>query len=89
MQSAASINWIMVANPGDQPVDYQITIGGIVQPADLGGSGTIPAHGRATPIFPGTMDGPVEVTATGGDVMVSQRVLWNGHFNEVLGTVLD
>jgi len=32
---------------------------------------------------------PVEVTSSGGNVMSSQRVLWNGYFNGVLGTVLN
>ena len=60
----------------------------------------IPAEGRDTPAFPGEMGGPVEVrsysddqcnvpSAPGNGIMASQRVLWNGYFNEVLGTVLD
>jgi len=57
---------------------------------------------RVTPTFGTYIGGPVEVRAyinigswngNGGadnrPVMASQRVLWNGFFNEVLGTVLD
>lgn len=57
---------------------------------------------KATPRFGSYMGGPVEVRAyvdggiwngnNGADnraVITSQRVLWNGYFNEVLGTVLD
>jgi hypothetical protein len=89
MQSAGAINWIMVANPTDNPVSYEIKIAGNPMPTSPDNPGSIPAHGKVTPLFPGTMDGPVEVTSTGGNVMVSQRVLWNGYFNEVLGTVLN
>ena len=62
--------------------------------------GFIAPSGNVTPIFSGLMGGPVEVRTcsqpftTGGScpgatppVVASQRVLWNGYFNEVLGTV--
>ncbi len=88
MKSPQSTNWILIANPADNPVNYQIRIGGADVPAAMGGSGTISPHGKVTPQFPGMMNGPVEVVSTGGNVMVSQRVLWSGYFNEVLGTVL-
>ena len=88
-QSAGSTNWVLVANPGDTPVTYQIKIAGQVQPTTADNPGTIPAHGKVTPTFPTEKGGPVEVTSTGGPVMASQRVLWNGYFNEVLGTVLN
>ncbi len=83
-KSPGSTNWILVANPGDTPVDYQIIIGGQVMPTSLVNPGTISAHGRVTPTFPGVMGGPVEIVAD-GKVIASQRVLWNGYFNEVLG----
>ncbi len=79
-----STNWVLIANPGSSPVTYQIKIAGKNVPR---GSGTIPAGGRVTPTFTGLMAGPVEVTAS-GNVMASQRVTWNGYFNEVLGTVV-
>ena len=78
-----------MANPGNAAVTYQIKIAGVVMPTSAVNPGTIPAHSKVTPTFPGTMKGPVEVISTGGNVMVSQRVLWNGYFNEVLGTVLN
>ncbi|MHB1389821.1 MAG: WD40/YVTN/BNR-like repeat-containing protein [Thermoleophilia bacterium] len=87
-QSAGSTNWVLVANPGNADVTYQIKIAGVVQPITADNPGTIPAHGKVTPTFPTKIGGPVEVTSTGGPVMASQRVLWNGYFNEVLGTVL-
>jgi len=80
-------NWVLVANPSaSATVTYEIKIDGVVYP---GGSGTLGPGQRATPTFPGQRAGPVEVTSTGGPVMASQRVLYNGYFNEVLGTVLD
>ena len=88
-KSGGSANWVLVANPSGTPVTYQIKIAGQVQPTTADNPGTIPAHGKVNPTFAGKMDGPVEVVATGGNVMASQRVLWNGFFNEVLGTVLN
>lgn len=87
--SPGSTNWILVANPSDNLATYEIKIGGVTMPTSAANPGTIPPHGRVTPTFPGVMNGPVEVTSTGANVMVSQRVLWNGYFNEVLGTVLN
>ncbi|MBE3066238.1 MAG: hypothetical protein IMZ73_02240, partial [Chloroflexi bacterium] len=89
MKSAGATNWILVANPTDTPVTYQIKIAGSAMPIGPSNPGTILAHDKVVPTFPGTMNGPVEVIATGGNVMVSQRVTWNGYFNEVLGTVLS
>ncbi len=89
MQSAGATDWILVANPGDTPVTYQIKIAGVVMPTSAGNPGTIAAHDKVTPTFPGNMNGPVEVISTGGNVMVSQRVLWKGFLNEVLGSVLN
>jgi len=77
--SRGATNWVLVANPGSSPVTYQVRIAG-----GLVASGTLNAGQRVTPTFPGTMAGPLEVTAS-GPVMASQRVIWNGYFNEVLG----
>lgn len=87
MQSPGSIDWMLIANPNDVAVDYEVRIAGKVMPTSGDNPGTIPPRGKVTPVFPGSMNGPVEVISTGGKVMASQRVLWNGHFNEVLGTV--
>ncbi|MCL4474268.1 MAG: right-handed parallel beta-helix repeat-containing protein [Actinobacteria bacterium] len=83
MQSTGASNWILIANPNDNDVTYEIKIAG-----QLMEKGTIPAHNKVTPVFPGIMNGPVQVS-TSGPVMASQRVVWNGYFNEVLGAVLN
>lgn len=85
-QSAAGIkNWILVANPSPgNTVNYEIRIGGVLRD-----SGALAPGARVTPEFAGLMGGPVEVTSTGGGVIASQRVIWNGYFNEVLGTTLQ
>lgn len=92
-QTPGSSNWVMVSNPTDQPVYYEITIAGLDPGA--GSKGIIQPGENAVPSFPNSMGGPVQVRAWDDDtkaqvatIMASQRVLWNGHFNEVLGTVL-
>jgi hypothetical protein len=79
-------NWVLVANPNSNTIYYSIKIGGKVMPG-YSNTALVPG-GIVTPTFPGTMEGPVEVVAD-GDVIASQRVLYNGYFNEVLGTVLN
>lgn len=79
MLSSGSVNWVMIANPGATDVTYDISIAGASVE-----SGTITAGGYVIPAFPGGLGGPVQVT-TSGPVVASQRVLWNGYFNEVLG----
>jgi len=87
-QSPGARDWVAITNPGSESVNYLIRIAGSIMPTSATNPGTIPAGGRVTPEFPGVMNGPVEVIAS-DKVMVSQRVTWNGYFNEVLGTVLD
>ena len=84
-------NWVMVANQNTAPVYYEIRVAG-----QLRGSGTIQPDSNVTPTFPGVMGGPVQVSAwvdnnktVPANVMASQRVLWNGYFNELLGKVLN
>jgi hypothetical protein len=90
MQSAGAANWVMIANPGTETVRAEVFIAGELMKDAAGNQYYDIAPGmNVTPRYDGVMDGPVEVRSTGGKVMVSQRVLWNGHFNEVLGTVLD
>lgn len=90
MKSAGSANWVMIANPGSEAVRAEVYIAGELMKDAAGNQYYDIAPGaNVTPRYDGVMAGPVEVKSTGGDVMVSQRVLWNGHFNEVLGTVLD
>ncbi len=74
---------VLVSNQGGAPVTYSVNVAG-----DPVASGTITAGGSVTPTLPGRMGGPVEVTAD-GPIMASQRVLYNGYFNEVLGTSLS
>ncbi len=93
--SPGSLNWVLVANPSaSDDVYYTVTVAGNIQ-----SSGTIHPGKNVTPTFPSLMGGPVEVQAWTGDpdptkgtpanVIASQRVLWNGYFNEVLGTTLN
>jgi hypothetical protein len=78
-------NWVLLANlDTSASSSYQVKVAGTVM-----ASGTLAPGDRVTPTFPGTIGGPVEVIATGGKVIASQRVLYNGYFNEVLGTVLS
>ena len=92
--TAGMRNWVLIANPTGSSVDYEIDIGGgcLATPPLPSNqeclSGTIPAGEKVTPTFPGKKGGPVKVSAT-GNVIVSQRVMYNGYFNEVLGTVLN
>jgi len=79
-------NWVLVANPGPGDVTYTVTINGA---APAGYRNRVLAAGAMeTPTFPGWRSGPVEVTAS-APVIASQRVLFNGYFNEVSGTVLS
>lgn len=95
-QTAGMKDWVLVANPGTaDTVQYRISIAG--QQVAYGEL----APGQSTePMFAGYMNGPLEVKAwlKNGDennpadrrpVMSSQRVLFNGHFNEMPGAVLD
>ncbi len=79
-KSPGASNWVLVANPGSQAVTYDVKIAG-----NKVASGTLNPGERTTPTFPGQMAGPVEVTAS-GPVMASQRVIWSGFFNEVVGS---
>ncbi|MCL4474161.1 MAG: hypothetical protein M1455_09530 [Actinobacteria bacterium] len=94
--STGSRNWVVVTNPNSESVAVQVLVNGVVR----GTYGLAADGGMVTPSFGGLMGGPVEVRAyvTGGNyamsgdrrpVLASQRVLWNNHINEVLGTVLD
>lgn len=95
-KSPGFLDWVLVANPNDYPVYYEIKVAGATPSSWVGDapSGTIPPGHSVTPRFPGTMEGPVEVEAwtdsgkgTPAKVMASQRVLSNGGsaFNEVPG----
>jgi hypothetical protein len=80
-------NWILIANNNDTTVHAQVFIGTNPNPR---GTYEVPPHRSATPIYPGTMDGPVRVVCTdcapGQNIMVSQRILFKDSFEEVQGT---
>lgn len=97
--SPGSQNWMMVSNPTDIPVYYVITMRGNY----MGGSdyaGTLNPGSSAFPSFPAEIGGPIEVKgwqlnpdgspnySQPAVFLASQRVLWNGYFNEMTGTVL-
>lgn len=103
-QTPGSLNWVLVANPNPANADPADTTGSIYYEITIGGTDPNPSTSKGIllpgqnviPTFAGQMGGPVEVRAwtdagktAPALVMASQRVLWNGHFNEVLGTVLD
>ncbi len=81
-------NWVLLSNLELHSSIYaEIKIGGVLRWA-----GYIPPFSNVTPTFPGLMAGPVEVKAwtnaskqTPTEIFASQRVLWNGYFNEIVG----
>jgi hypothetical protein len=91
MQTPGSQNWVLVANVQAVPIHYEITGPGINPATTPGASGNLAVGANATPVFPGEIGGPLQVkawiqgTSTPIPVMASQRVLWNGYFNEVVG----
>ncbi|MHB9054157.1 MAG: TolB family protein, partial [Thermoleophilia bacterium] len=91
-QSAGALDWVLIANP-DKTNDAWavIKVNGVVR-----WEGPVAAGSRVYPQFNAVMAGPVEVLGytnntktTMKSLIASQRVLWNGYFNEVLGTVLN
>ncbi|MCL4473008.1 MAG: hypothetical protein M1455_03590 [Actinobacteria bacterium] len=92
--SAGAKNWVLISNPTDKPLYAEVRIAGVTVWGDV-----VNPYDNKTPTFPGRMGGPVEVeawkseTAPGGIqlkrtpylVFASQRVLWNGYFNEIVG----
>ncbi|MHB8858346.1 MAG: M4 family metallopeptidase [Thermoleophilia bacterium] len=87
--SPGSRNWVLIANPGATSVNADIYIGGQKMNS---APYQIPAGGNVTPLFAGVMGGPVKVVgyepgspSTPREILASQRVLWNGNFNEVMG----
>ncbi|MHB8793204.1 MAG: M4 family metallopeptidase [Thermoleophilia bacterium] len=91
--SAGSSNWVLVSNPTAGEVKAEVWIAGTKMTVL-----TIAPGATQTPVFPGVMTGPVEVRgydsatynpsspgAPNRNIFTSQRVMWNGHFNEVEG----
>ncbi|MEI7604220.1 MAG: Ig-like domain-containing protein [bacterium] len=72
--------WILVGNPSaTQSANVTIKIAGIAK-----GTYVIPAGGKITPYYSGMLNGPVEVSAD-INIYTTQRVLYNGSFNEYPG----
>lgn len=92
--SSGVTNWVLIANPSADPLYAEVRIAGVTV-----WGGIVDAFGNKTPTFAGRMGGPVEVeswkseTDMGGHQLkqtpyiafASQRVLWNGYFNEIVG----
>lgn len=91
--SAGSTNWVLVSNPTAVEVKAEVWIAGTKMTVL-----TIAPGATQTPAFPGVMSGPVEVRGYDSvtynpsspgtpnrNIFTSQRVMWNGHFNEVEG----
>lgn len=87
--SPGARDWVLIANPGASTVAADIYIAGEkmnTSPYSINPGGIV------TPEFRNVIGGPVEVVAYApGDplsprnVMATQRVLWDGNFNEVTG----
>ena len=77
--------WVLVGNQSDATAEVDVRIAG-----NLIGHYSIPAGGRVTPLYPGLMNGPVEVTSTSGQpqLVVSQRTTFNNSFDELPGMLM-
>jgi len=97
-KSPGSVNYVMISNLEEVEAYYEVRLAG-----QLIGSGNISPQASAAPDYRDRMDGPLQVDAwisdvdpvtglqrknTGADIMASQRVLWNGYFNEIFGKSL-
>ncbi|MHB0867713.1 MAG: M4 family metallopeptidase [Thermoleophilia bacterium] len=88
-QSSGVRDWILIANPGETAVAADIYIAGKKMNSV---PYSIAAGASVTPEFPGVMAGPVEVVgyepgapSVPRNIMATQRVVWAGNFNEVMG----
>ncbi|MHB8859829.1 MAG: hypothetical protein ACYC6Z_10180, partial [Thermoleophilia bacterium] len=81
-------NWILVGNAGSTPAKVDVYIGDQTEPKT---TMFIPPGGNVEWQSPSTLDaGPVRVVDTNGNhLSVSQRVLYDSSFNEVLGVPRD
>ncbi|RJQ44246.1 MAG: hypothetical protein C4534_06715 [Gaiellales bacterium] len=80
-QSAGMKTWVVIGNQGTQTAQVGVYIGG-----QLAGFYNVPAGGRVTPNFPNLMNGPVRVVSSNGQpLMVSERSVFRGSFEEVPG----
>ncbi|MHB1390897.1 MAG: hypothetical protein ACYCXF_06640 [Thermoleophilia bacterium] len=90
--SPGATNWVLVANPSPtDTITATVTFTNYADHHTETASFDIAPGGHWTPTFAGKMGGPVNVRAvkqgtfTAANIITSQRVLWNGYFNEVWG----
>ncbi|MHB8793124.1 MAG: TolB family protein [Thermoleophilia bacterium] len=84
-QSPGAQDWVLLTNPGAAAVQYSLKIAGYeVASGSLEAAGAQYGLDKVELSFPGSMGGPVEVTAT-GNVIASQRSLWGPSFEEAPG----
>lgn len=100
-KSPGALNWVMVAlEPGEtRTVHVEVSYKDEDNITRTGGATLDPVNPDQMRWFwsdPGYRGGPIQVAAhladphgTPVNVIASQRVLWNGYFNEVVGTVID
>lgn len=76
--------WVLVGNQGSETAQVEVRIGG-----NTVGRYSVPAGGRVTPVFPGQLNGPVQVVSTNGQpLVVSQRATYNNSFDELAGSIV-
>ncbi len=73
-------NWLLIANEDISAAQVDVFIG-----AGRKYTYTLAPGQSITPSYPGVMDGPVRVVSNGPKIIASQRVLYKGSFNEVMG----
>lgn len=81
--SSGMSTWILVSNQGAMSTSVQVYIGGVLK-----GTYAVPAGGSLPVQYPGVSNGPVRITSTGQDILVTERTLYKGSFNEVGGVVI-
>ncbi|MHB1391309.1 MAG: hypothetical protein ACYCXF_08820 [Thermoleophilia bacterium] len=82
-------NWVLIANPSTSATaNVTVSFTDKNTGTPRGDSYILAPGQQVTPTYAGAMGGPVKVSSD-IPVISSQRVLWNGYFNEVLGTVLN
>ncbi len=80
-------DWIVIGNLENSSANVQVFFGNQAAPRE---TFTVGAQGRQVISWPNTMGGPVKVISTGGQALVvTQRVLHNGYFNEVPAIMQD
>lgn len=81
-QDGMTGDWILIGNMGAAAANVQVYIAGALK-----GTYALPPGGRVTPVYPGTIGGPVKVVSTNGQpLIVSQRVIYRSAFTETAGT---